>query len=66
MPREVSNCSKTAASIAPGQNDIRLHLAKALLKTGDKAGAKNELEVLAKLDKASEARDEAQKLLKEL
>jgi len=37
-----------------------------LLKTGDKAGAKTELEVLAKLDTAPEVRDEAQKMLKDL
>ena len=43
-----------------------MHLAKALLKTGDKAGAKTELQALAKLDQASEVRDEAQKMLKEL
>ena len=57
---------KAAAAVAPGQNEIRLHLAKALLKTGDKAGAKTELEVLAKLEGTSAARDEAQKLLKDL
>jgi len=57
---------KTAMSFTPGQNDIRLHLAKALLKTGDKAGAKSELETLAKVDQAPEVRDEAQKMLKEL
>jgi len=57
---------KTALQISPGDNDIRLHLAKALLKTGDKAGAKTELETLAKLDQASDARDEAQKMLREL
>ncbi len=57
---------KTAASVAPDQNEIRLHLAKALLKTGDKARAKNELEALAKLEQTPAVRDEAQKLLKEL
>ena len=57
---------KTAVRVSPTQNDIRLHLAKALLKTGDKAGAKTELERLAKLDEAGEVRDEAQKMLKEL
>jgi putative PEP-CTERM system TPR-repeat lipoprotein len=56
---------KAAASAAPGQNDIRMHLAKALLKTGDKAGAKSELEALAKLDQTPAVRDEAQKLLNE-
>ena len=57
---------KTAARASPSENDIRMHLAKALLKTGDKAGAKTELQALAKLDQASEVRDEAQKMLKEL
>ncbi len=57
---------KAAASAAPDQNEIRLHLAKALLKTGDKARAKNELEALAKLEGASPSRDEAQKILKDL
>ena len=57
---------KTAVRVSPGENDIRMHLAKALLKTGDKAGAKTELQALAKLDQASEVRDEAQKMLKEL
>jgi putative PEP-CTERM system TPR-repeat lipoprotein len=57
---------KTAVRVDPSENDIRMHLAKALLKTGDKAGAKTELQALAKLDQASEVRDEAQKMLKEL
>ena len=35
---------RKANSIAPQDTDIRLHLAKALLKTGDKAAAKSELE----------------------
>ena len=64
--RERCRTPQDGRSVAPGQNEIRLHLAKALLKTGDKAGAKNELEALAKLDQTSAVRDEAQKLLKEL
>jgi putative PEP-CTERM system TPR-repeat lipoprotein len=57
---------RTALKLAPTNNDIRLHLAKALLKTGDKAAAKAELETLAKLDKESPQRDEAQKMLQGL
>ncbi len=54
---------RMATTLSPGQNEVRLHLAKALLKTGDKAGAKSELETLAKLEQTSAVRDEAQKLL---
>src|SRR6266446_5088804 len=36
-----------AAQLAPNQADIRLHLAKTLIKAGDKAAARKELEVLA-------------------
>ena len=32
---------RAASNLAPGNIDIRLHLAKGLIKTGDKAGAKN-------------------------
>jgi putative PEP-CTERM system TPR-repeat lipoprotein len=52
-----------AASLAPGQPDIRLHLAQALLQSGDKAGARKQLDVLTKLDKSSPIRAEAEKLL---
>jgi Flp pilus assembly protein TadD len=51
---------------APQDFEIQLHLAKALLKAGDKAAAKNELEKLAVQTKPSPARTEAQQLLKEL
>jgi Flp pilus assembly protein TadD len=54
---------RMASSLAPAQGDIRLHLAKALLATGDKAGARQELAGLSKLDKASPIRIEAEKLL---
>jgi thioredoxin-like negative regulator of GroEL len=36
-----------AAQLAPNQADIRLHLAKALIKAGDKAAARKELDALA-------------------
>jgi Flp pilus assembly protein TadD len=57
---------QTAVRVSPGENEIRMHLAKALLKTGNKAGAKTELEALAKVEQAPEVRDEARKMLKEL
>jgi thioredoxin-like negative regulator of GroEL len=52
-----------ASNLAPGNLDIRLHLAKGLIKTGDKASAKKVLEPLSKLGEASPARVEADKLL---
>lgn len=51
-----------ASRSAPAQADIRLHLAKALAESGDKAGAKREVAELMKLDKASPIRTEAEKL----
>ena len=38
---------RKAAQLAPTQGDIHLHLAEALIKTGDKAGARIELDALA-------------------
>jgi cellulose synthase operon protein C len=54
---------QAASNLAPGNASIRLHLAKGLIKTGDKAGAKKALEPLSKLGEASPARVEADKLL---
>jgi Flp pilus assembly protein TadD len=54
---------RSAINLAPGNAEIRLHLAKGLIKTGDKAEAKKALEPLAKLDPAAPARVEADKLL---
>lgn len=55
---------RMASSLAPMQGDIRLHLAQALVDSGDKAGARKELtELSTKLDKASPIRAEAEKLL---
>jgi thioredoxin-like negative regulator of GroEL len=36
-----------AAKLAPNQSDIRLHLAKALIRAGDKTAARKELDALA-------------------
>ncbi len=57
---------RTASGLSPQDADIRLHFAKALLKSGDKVGAKTELEAVAVLTKPSPARAEAQQMLKEL
>jgi putative PEP-CTERM system TPR-repeat lipoprotein len=55
---------REASAQAPDDPEIRLHLAKALLKAGDKASAKTELETLATKGNASRARTEAQQMLK--
>jgi len=53
---------RMATRLAPGEGAIRLHLAKALIQSGDKTAARQELSELAKLDKASPIRAEAEKL----
>jgi cellulose synthase operon protein C len=53
---------RMASSIAPAQDQLRLHLAQALADTGDKAGARNELAQIVKSGKSSAVRDEAEKL----
>jgi putative PEP-CTERM system TPR-repeat lipoprotein len=54
---------RMAATLAPGSDEIRLHLAKALLDSGDKSGARTVLTELTKLDAKSPIRAEAEKLL---
>ena len=54
---------QAAANLAPGNAEIRLHLAKGLIKTGDKAEAKKALAPLSRLDANAPARIEADKLL---
>ncbi|MCC6609948.1 MAG: PEP-CTERM system TPR-repeat protein PrsT [Burkholderiales bacterium] len=54
---------KQAAAGAPNAGEIRLHLAKALIKSGDKNGARQELEAVVKLEQQPAARAEAEKLL---
>lgn len=55
-----------AASAAPKNAEIRLHLANALLGSGDKAGARKELEAIVRLDPPVPQRAEAESLLKKL
>jgi putative PEP-CTERM system TPR-repeat lipoprotein len=52
-----------AVEAAPGATDIRMHLAKAYLKSGDQASAKRELETITRTGNAK-AKEEAAKLLK--
>ena len=54
---------RVASNLAPTNDEIRLHFAQALLKSGDKASARRELEKLSKTDSASSVRAEAEKLL---
>jgi putative PEP-CTERM system TPR-repeat lipoprotein len=65
VPRGLELLRK-AVELAPGDVEIRLHLAKALLKSGDKAAARKELDVVMKPESAAPLRAEAGKLLKEL
>lgn len=56
---------RMASSLAPEQAEIRLHLAKVLVQSGDKNGARKELAELTKLeklDKSSPIRAEAEKM----
>jgi predicted Zn-dependent protease len=58
---------RKASAAAPNAVEIRLHLAKALIKTGETADAKKELEaVVAMAPGAGAFKDEAQALLKGL
>jgi putative PEP-CTERM system TPR-repeat lipoprotein len=51
---------------APNVPDLRLHYARALLKSGDKAAARSELEQIGQLQAETPAKAEAEKLLKQL
>ena len=57
---------RTASNLAPANEEIRLHLARALIKTRDPVGAKKELETLAKTGKSGTIRSDAEKLLSSL
>jgi len=54
---------RLAANLAPTDPEIRLHVAQALLKSGDKDGAKRALTSLLALPAGTPARVEAEKLL---
>jgi len=55
-----------ASAAAPGARDIRYHLAQALAKTGDNAGARRELEVILAGASPFAQAEEAKALLKQL
>ena len=55
-----------ASSQAPNAMEIRYHLAQALHKSGDKAGARRELDKLLASDTPFAHADEARALLKTL
>ena len=55
-----------AVATAPKAVEPRLHLAKALMKSGDKAAAKRELDTLATMVKGGPAKAEVEKLLQSL
>jgi predicted Zn-dependent protease len=55
-----------AVSLAPNSMDIRYHLVLGLVKSGDKAKAKQELEQLLAANKTFSNIDDAKALLKQL
>jgi FimV-like protein len=55
-----------AAAAAPNALEIRMHYAKALMKSGDKSGARKELEAVAAAQGESPLKAEAADLLKQL
>jgi len=55
-----------ASSMAPNASEVRYHLAVGLSKSGDKAGARKELDALLAKDKSFAQADEARALLKTL
>lgn len=57
---------RKAVSLGPTQDQYRLHLARLLVRTGDKAGARKELEVVSGRAGKTEHRVEAAELLKSL
>jgi predicted Zn-dependent protease len=57
---------RNAVERAPAGDAIRLNLAKALLRSGNKAGARKELELLAKRGDAFGGQGEVKKLLQDL
>jgi putative PEP-CTERM system TPR-repeat lipoprotein len=57
---------RKAAQIAPDAADVRLHLARALMKINDRTGARKELEALVNAGQGAPQADEARTLLKQL
>lgn len=57
---------RKAVALAPQNGDIRLNFARALIKSGDKGAARNELETLSKLGDNFNRQSEVAELLKTL
>jgi cellulose synthase operon protein C len=57
---------RQATNLAPQDPRMRLNLARALAKSGDKAGARREVEQVVKRDPRAPVRAEAEQLLREL
>jgi len=57
---------RRAAGLAPASAQIRVHLASALNKAGDKAGARKELEQVLAQSNNSPEHEEARALLKQM
>ena len=56
---------RRAVALSPDDAEYRVYLAKALIQSGDKAGARKELDVAAKSDN-QKARGQAEQLIKTL
>ena len=54
---------RLASNLAPGDNEIRMHFGRALVKSGDKEGARRTLEPFTKLDAGAPLRADAEKAL---
>lgn len=55
-----------ATNLAPNDPAVRLHYARALMKSGDRAGAKRELDAVTTSDRGAALKSEADKLRSEL
>jgi putative PEP-CTERM system TPR-repeat lipoprotein len=57
---------RMATNLQPGDPRLRMNLARSLARTGDKAGARRELEHIVKNNPRSSLKGEAEKMLQEL
>ncbi len=57
---------RQATNLAPQDPRLRLNLARALAKSGDKAGARREIELVVNRDPRAPVKAEAEQLLREL
>ena len=57
---------RQATSLAPQDARLRINLARALVKNGDKANAKRELELVVGRERRAPLKAEAEQMLREL